>query len=133
MATASTRASSRRAGSAFAACARSSIPKLASGEWTIAQAVDFFVAQSGFTRGASEAAVDGIALGPGYVISYTVGRFQLQTLLAEYLMRTGERGSLRDFHDRLLSYGPVPFSVLGPELLADLDKPASAVRAAANY
>jgi hypothetical protein len=48
-------------------------PKLASGEWTIAQAVDFFVAQSGFTRSASEAAVDGIALDPGYVISYTVG------------------------------------------------------------
>ena len=108
-------------------------PKLASGEWTTLQAVDFFVAQSGFTRGASEAAVDGIALGPGYVISYTVGRFQLQTLLAEYLVRSGERGSLRDFHDRLLSYGPVPFAVLGPELLADLDKPASAVRAAANY
>ena len=108
-------------------------PKLASGEWTIAQAVDFFVAQSGFTRSASQAAVDGIALNPGYVISYTVGRFQLQTLLAEYLVRTGERGSLRDFHDRLLSYGPVAFAVLGPELLADLDKPASAVRAAANY
>lgn len=108
-------------------------PKLASGEWTVAQAVDFFVAQSGFTRRASEAAVDGIALGPGYVISYTVGRFQLQTLLAEYLVRTGDKGSLRDFHDRLLSYGAVPFAVLGPELLADLDKPASAVRAAANY
>ena len=48
-------------------------------------------------------------------------------------MRTGERGSLRDFHDRLLSYGAVPFAVLGSELLAYLDKPASAVRAAANY
>ncbi|HSC62068.1 MAG TPA: DUF885 domain-containing protein [Caldimonas sp.] len=108
-------------------------PKLASGEWTVAEAVDFFVANSGFTRSAAQAAVDGIALNPGYVISYTVGRFQLQTLLAEYLVRTGERGSLRDFHDRLLSYGAVPFAVLGPELLADLDKPASAVRAAANY
>ena len=70
---------------------------------------------------------------PGYVISYTVGRLQLQTLLAEYMLRTGERGSLRDFHDRLLWCGPVPFAVLGPELLADLDKPASVVRAAANY
>jgi uncharacterized protein (DUF885 family) len=108
-------------------------PKLASGEWSVAQAVDFFEAQSGFTRAAAQAAVDGIALGPGYVISYTVGRLQLETLLAEYMRRMGERGSLRDFHDRLLSYGGVPFSVLGPELLADLDKPADAVRAAANY
>ena len=108
-------------------------PKLASGEWSIAQAVDFFEAQSGFTRSASQAAVNGIATGPGYVISYTVGRLQLELLLGEYLRRTGDAGSLRDFHDRLLSYGSTPLAVVGPELLADLDKPASAVRAAANY
>ncbi len=108
-------------------------PKLASGEWTVAQAVDFFEAQSGFTREASQAAVNGIALYPGYVISYTVGRLQLETLLADYMLKMGDRASLRDFHDRLLSYGSIPLSVLGPELLADLDKPASAVRAAANY
>ncbi len=108
-------------------------PKLASGEWSVAQAVDFFEAQSGFTRGAAQAAVQGIALYPGYVISYTVGRLQLETLLADYMLKMGERASLRDFHDRLLSYGSIPLSVLGPELLADLDKPGSAVRAAANY
>ena len=108
-------------------------PKLASGEWSVAQAVDFFEAQSGFTRGASEAAVNGIALGPGYVISYTVGRLQLETLLGEYQRRMRAKGSLRDFHDRLLSYGSIPLAVLGPELIADLDKPGSAVRAAANY
>ncbi len=75
----------------------------------------------------------GIAMRPGYVIAYTAGRAQLEDLLGEYLRRTGERGSLRDFHDRLLSYGSTPFSILAPELLADLDKPAEAVRAAANY
>jgi uncharacterized protein (DUF885 family) len=107
--------------------------KLATGEWSVAQAAAFFEAQSGFTKEASEAAVSGIALGPGYVIAYTVGRFQLETLLADYLAKTGERGSLHDFHDRLLSYGTVPFAICGPELINDLDKPASAVRAAANY
>lgn len=107
--------------------------KLATGEWSVEQAVDFYEKHSGFTRSAAQAAVNGIALGPGYVISYAVGRLQLQALLGEYMLRTGERGSLHDFHDRLLSYGTTPFAVLGPELLADLDKPASAVRAAANY
>ena len=107
--------------------------KLASGEWTLAQAAEFFEAQSGFTRSASEAAVAGYALEPGYVLAYTVGRLQLESLLAEYQHRMGDKGSLHDFHDRLLSYGSVPFSVVGPELLADLDKPASAVRAVANY
>jgi len=107
--------------------------KLASGEWTVPQAVDFFEQQSGFTREDSEAAVDGYALSPGYAIAYTVGRLQLETLLSEYLRRMGARGSLRDFHDRLLSYGSSPFSVVAPELLADLDKPAAQVRAAADY
>ena len=67
------------------------------------------------------------------MISYTTGRVQLETLLGAYVKRMGARGSLHDFHDRLLSYGSVPFSVVGPELLADLDKPAAQVRAAANY
>jgi hypothetical protein len=107
--------------------------KLASGEWTLAQAAKFFEEQSGFTKSASEAAVAGYALRPGYVLAYTVGRLQLEQLLAEYQHRMGDRGSLHDFHDRLLSYGTTPFAIVGPELLADLDKPASAVRAVANY
>ena len=107
--------------------------KMASGEWTIAQAAKFFEEQAGFTKSASEAAVTGYALHPGYVIAYTVGRLQLEELLAEYQHRMGDKGSLHDFHDRVLSYGTTPFSVVSPELLADLDKPASAVRAVANY
>ena len=67
------------------------------------------------------------------MISYTVGRVQLENLLGEYMLRTGERGSLHDFHDRLLSYGTTPFAVVAPELLADLNKTAAQVRVAANY
>ena len=107
--------------------------KMATGEWTLAQAAKFFEEQSGFTKSASEAAVAGYALRPGYVLAYTVGRLQLEELLGEYQRRMGDKGSLRDFHDRVLSYGSVPFAVVGPELLADLDKPATAVRAIANY
>jgi uncharacterized protein (DUF885 family) len=108
-------------------------PKVASGEWTYQQAVDFFVAESGFTRADSEEAIAGIATDPGYVIDYTTGRAQLEQLLGDYMTRMGNRGSLHDFHDRLLSYGTTPLAIVAPELLADLDKPASQVRAAANY
>jgi len=107
--------------------------KLAAGEWSVAQAVDFFVAQTGFTREASQAAIANFALRPGYAIAYSVGRLQLELLLSQYLQHKGAEASLRDFHDRLLSYGTTPFAIVGPELLADLDKPASAVRASANY
>ena len=107
--------------------------KLATGQWTLAQAAKFFEEQSGFTKSASEAAVAGYALKPTYVLAYTVGRLQLEELLAQYQLRMGDKGSLHDFHDRLLSYGSTPFSIVGPELLGDLDKPASAMRAVANY
>jgi Bacterial protein of unknown function (DUF885) len=107
--------------------------KLASGEWSYEQAVDFYTTQTGFTREAAAAQVAGIASNPGYYFAYTAGRVQIQELYAKYILRLGERGSLHDFHDRLLSYGSTPLAVVGPELLADLDKPASAVRAAANY
>lgn len=108
-------------------------PKLASGEWSYQQAAQFFAQETGFTKEQAEAAVAGIATGPGYVIAYTVGRLQIENLLAEYMRRKGAAGSLRDFHDRLLSYGTTPLAIVGPELLADLDKPASVVRAAASY
>ncbi|MGH8132185.1 MAG: DUF885 family protein, partial [Steroidobacteraceae bacterium] len=108
-------------------------PRLASGEWTYPQAADFFATETGFTKEQALAAVAGIASRPGYVIAYSVGRLQIENLLADYLRRMGEHASLRDFHDRLLSYGTTPLAIVGPELLADLDKPASVVRANANY
>jgi uncharacterized protein (DUF885 family) len=107
--------------------------KLATGEWSYAQAVAFFAAQTGFTPHQAQASVASIALGPGYFIAYAVGRLQIEELLGEYLRRTEQHGSLRDFHDRLLSYGTTPLAIVSAELLADLDKPAAEVRAAANY
>jgi hypothetical protein len=108
-------------------------PELASGDWTYEHAVAFFAAQTGFPMHAARAAVAGIALGPGYVISYTVGRLQLETLLGDYMAKMGANGSLLDFHDRLLCYGTTPFAVVAPELIADLDKPLAVVRASAGY
>jgi uncharacterized protein (DUF885 family) len=108
-------------------------PQLASGAWTVDQAVQFFAHETGFSQDQAKAAISGIALGPGYVIAYTTGRAQLEALLADYRAKAGTAASLRDFHDRLLCYGTTPFSVVGPELLADLAKPLSEVRTSAAY
>jgi uncharacterized protein (DUF885 family) len=107
--------------------------KLACGEWSMQQAADYFERETSFTPQAAAAATAAIATAPGYYIAYAVGRQQIEELLESYLQKTGEHGSLRDFHDRLLSYGSTPLTILGPELLADLDKPAAAVRAVANF
>lgn len=95
------------------------------------QAVTYFAAQTGFSVEAAKAAVDGIALNPGFVVAYTVGRQQIELLEHEYFVATGVHGSLADFHDRLLCYGTTPYSIVGPELLDDLSKPVSQVCAAA--
>ena len=107
--------------------------KLASGDWSYQQAVDFYTAQTGFTHEAAAAQVADIASKPGYYFAYTAGRAQIEELYGSYTLKTGAKGSMHDFHDRLLSYGATPLSIVGPELMADLDKPAAAVRAAANY
>ncbi len=107
--------------------------RLAAGEWTIQQATDFYARETSFTPQAAAEAVAGIATSPGSYFVYTVGRLQIEELLASYWQKTDGHGSLHDFHDRLLSYGSTPLAIVGPELLADLDKPASVVRAAANY
>lgn len=108
-------------------------PNLASGTWTFDQAVQFFAHETGFSPAQAKAAVSAIALGPGYVIAYTAGRRQIETLLPEYWAQAGANASLHDFHVRLLCYGTTPLSIVGPELLADLKKPLAEVRASAGY
>jgi hypothetical protein len=107
--------------------------RLASGAWSYRRAADFFARETGSTQDQADAAVAGIALGPGYVISYTVGRFQLESLLTEYRHRMGKAASLHNFDDRLMCYGSTPFAIVAPEFLADLSKPIAQVRAAARY
>jgi hypothetical protein len=108
-------------------------PELASGDWSVDQAVSFFARETGFSPEQAKAAIAGIALNPGQMIAYTAGRAEIQTLLAEYRAKAGAGTSLREFHDRLLCYGSTPISVMGPELLADLAKPLAEVRASAAY
>ena len=49
-------------------------PKLASGEWTSRRRSTSSRRSRASRARAAQAAVNGIALGPGYVIAYTVGR-----------------------------------------------------------
>ena len=108
-------------------------PQLASGAWSFDQAVQFFVHETGFSPEQAKAAVSGIALDPGTVIAYTAGRRQIEALLHDYWAKAGANASLHDFHVRLLCYGTTPLSIVGPELLADLNKPLADIRASAGY
>ena len=108
-------------------------PELASGAWSVDQAVQFFAHETGFSPEQAKAAIAGIALGPGYVDCVYVRSRAARSTAGGVPGQAGAGASLRDFHDRLLCYGSTPISVVGPELLADLAKPLAEVRASAGY
>ena len=58
--------------------------RLAAGEWSLAQAAEFYASQTTFSPAAATAAIAGIATGPGYVTGYAAGRLQIDQLLGEY-------------------------------------------------
>jgi len=53
---------------------------------------------------------------PGYGISYTIGAFQLQQLLADRQRQLGSDFELGQFHDRIMQAGRIPIALLRWEL-----------------
>jgi uncharacterized protein (DUF885 family) len=92
--------------------------RLATGEWTFDQAVDYFVKEGGLDPEAARGEAAGAAASPGYKIQYLVGKWQIERLLGRVRDREGSAFSLRAFHDKLLSYGSIPVSVIETLMLA---------------
>ena len=53
---------------------------------------------------------------PGYGIGYTIGALQMQRLLADRKRQLGEEFSLQAFHDRLMTIGRLPLSLIRWEM-----------------
>ncbi len=58
-------------------------------------------------------------LSPSQPMSYLVGKTQILALRDEYRRKMGDRFSLEDFHDRLLTQGSIPVSLIRRKLLAE--------------
>jgi uncharacterized protein (DUF885 family) len=93
--------------------------KLATGEWTFAQAVDYFMKEGGLDREAATGEAAGAAATPGQKMNYMVGKHQIERLLGLYRARRGSQFRLWEFHDQLLSYGSVPLSLVEWLMLDD--------------
>ena len=85
---------------------------LQTGRWTFEQAVEYFMDAGGLDREAAEGEAAGAASSPSQKIGYMVGKTQIMRLLGKYKEREGASFRLGAFHDRLLSYGTVPLSVI---------------------
>jgi uncharacterized protein (DUF885 family) len=93
--------------------------KLATGAWSYAQAVKWFVANAGVDGATAVGEVSRFALGPGQAFDYAVGKTQIEALLAQYKAKKGSAFDLQAFHDDLLSHGTVPVSIIASEMLAE--------------
>jgi uncharacterized protein (DUF885 family) len=85
---------------------------LHTGRWTFEQAVQYFMEGGGLDREAAEGEAAGAASSPSQKISYITGKWQIMRLLGRYRDSEGASFRLGAFHDKLISYGTLPLSVV---------------------
>ncbi len=92
---------------------------LATGEMTLPQAIAYFQKNAGIDYDTARGEATRFAMDPGQAIDYLIGKIQIEMLIGPVSDRDGSGFSLRAFHDRLLSYGTVPYSTIRYEWLGD--------------
>ena len=106
---------------------------LQTGRWTFEQAVKYFMEAGGLDREAAEGEAAGAAASPTQKIGYMVGKWQIMRLLGRYRDQQGPAFRLGAFHDKLLSYGSLPVSVIEWMMLGDSTSVRSALRQEGTY
>ena len=92
---------------------------LATGTMTLPAAIAYFQRNAGIDYVTARGEATRFAMGPGQAIDYLVGKMQIETLIGLVQTREGAAFEQRRFHDRLLSYGTVPYSTIRYEWLGD--------------
>ena len=92
---------------------------LQTGRWTFDEAVLYFMDGGGLDREAATGEAAGAASSPSQKIGYMVGKWQIMRLLGKYRDAEGKNFRLGAFHDKLISYGSMPLSVIEWLMLND--------------
>ena len=99
---------------------------LHTGRMTYEQAVDLESNTIGFVRRGAQINVDGITSRVGTAVSApTVGYFQWMLLREDYFQKMREldqKGTLKDFHDRVYNIGFLPVVLVREEMFHDLER-----------
>ncbi len=56
---------------------------------------------------------------PTQPMSYLIGKIEILKLREEYKKRQGDNFNLKDFHNRLLSYGSIPVELIKQQIAID--------------
>lgn len=80
--------------------------------WSRDQAIAYLEENTAVPRIEIESEVDRYIAWPGQALAYKIGELKIREIRAQAERRLGTQFDLRAFHDRLLSLGSVPLSVL---------------------
>ena len=81
--------------------------------WTREEAIDYLTRNTPNPEGDCVKAIERYIVMPGQATAYTVGMLRILELRERARDELGDAFDLREFHDLILTSGPVPLSVLG--------------------
>lgn len=84
--------------------------------WSRQKAIDFMLDNTGLSRNNVTTEVDRYITWPGQALAYKMGELKIRELRARAEDRLGDNFDVRLFHDKLLSAGAVPLSVLEKQM-----------------
>jgi uncharacterized protein (DUF885 family) len=93
--------------------------KLHTGGMSFDEAVDMLVRVARLERPNAASEVKRYTQSPTQPMSYLMGKQQILDLRERERQRRGSAFSLREFHDRLLSYGTIPMALIEPSFAAE--------------
>jgi uncharacterized protein (DUF885 family) len=98
-------------------CARAIVDlRLHQGKYTLDQAAAFYEQQAGMNHNAAYGEAVKNSMFPGAAVMYLMGNDAIKQLRKEIAEQQGNRFSLREFHDRFLSYGSIPVSLIAADM-----------------
>ena len=90
-------------------------------KWTREEAIDYLAQNTPNPQGDIVKAIERYIVMPGQATAYKIGMIEILRLRESARSRLGERFDVREFHDVVLTSGPVPLSILGENVDAWVD------------
>jgi len=99
-------------GAIWRACRIIADIKLAQGEATIEEMVEWMTKETGMARNAMEDEVKRYSHTPGQALSYMIGRHLVLDLRKDLEIKLGKKFDEKKFHDIVAGYGNLPFNLI---------------------
>jgi uncharacterized protein (DUF885 family) len=102
-------------------CARTIVDiKLHRGEMTLEEAMDFYQQRAAMDRNMAQKESVKNSMFPGAAMMYLFGSDRIKQLRTDLSRRMGKNFTLKDFHDRFLSYGSIPVELIAKYMVEEV-------------